>query len=134
MSDYGIVRWRFEDPATSEVWHVPINPKEMSSPTSPRSMRYAFGSYWGVDRIRGIDKPSGVTEWSFGGVLLTKEHYDSLLEWAQKLTVVRITDHLERTFEVIITRFDPIERLPTATRAWRVDYTMTCLLLKEVTV
>ena len=81
----------------------------------------------------GMDKAIGPVEWTFGGVLLTKDHYDSLLEWTKKLTVVRITDHLLRTFEVIITRFDPVERLPTATRAWRADYTMTCLLLKEVT-
>jgi hypothetical protein len=65
--------------------------------------------------------------------LLTQGHYDLLLEWADKLKVIWIADHLGRVFEVVVSQFDPVERLPTAARPWRADYTMTCKLLREVT-
>ena len=127
------VRWKFEDRETDEIVYLPINPREMSSPTIGRQMQYAWGSSAGRERIRAIDL--GVqqpTTWTFTGVILTKSHYDLLLEWADRLHVLRVTDHLDRTFEIIIQKFDPIERLPTATRSWRADYTMECLLLKEL--
>lgn len=126
------VRWTFTEPISGDSWVVPINPNEMDAPARPRNMSYAYGSKWGQDRIRAMDRTTSPPTWSFSGVLLTQEHYDSLLEWSKKLAVVQIADHLGRTFEVVITQFDPIERLPTANRPWRADYTMTCLLLKEI--
>lgn len=127
------VRWTFTEPVSGDTLVVPINPNKMDSPTQERSMTYSFGSKWGQERIRAIDKGGQPTTWTFSGVLLTKEYYDSLLEWTKRLEVVRITDHLGRTFEVVITKFDPTERLPTPTKPWRADYTMSCLLLKEIT-
>lgn len=129
-----MIRWTFTDPETDETWTPPINPNKMSSPTTGREMTYAFGSRWGQNRIRAVDRKTGPPpDWTFSGVLLTKEHYDLLLEWSNKLKVLHIADHLGRTFEVVIKEFDPEERLPTATRPWRADYTITCMLLREVT-
>jgi hypothetical protein len=126
-------RWTFTEPISGDTWMVPINPNSMTAPSFARNLTFAYGSKWGQERIRAIDKATQPREWSFSGVLLTKDHYDSLLEWSQKLALVRISDHLGRTFEVVITQFDPIERLPTPKRPWRVDYTITCMLLKEIT-
>jgi hypothetical protein len=128
-----VERWILTDVGTGESVRVPINPREMSSPTTARSMQYAWGAAPGaVMRAidNGVDQP---TEWTWTGVLLTKAHYDLLLAWTKRLATVQITDHLGRTFETIIQKFDPVERLPTAHREWRADYTMTCLLLRRVT-
>lgn len=128
-----VVRWKFQDLVDDSEIFLPINPNKASAPTSPRSLTWAAGSRAGLDRLRVFEQPSRPAEWTFGGVIHTKEHYDLLLEWAARLHRIRITDHLGRMFEVLIQRFDPVERIPTATKPWRATYTMTCLLLDEVT-
>lgn len=125
-----IIRWTFR--SGGQFARVPINPREMSTPTTARNMQWAWGAapgaiMRGVDL--GVDQPAA---WTFTGVLLTKSHYDLLSLWTRGLATVQITDHLNRTFETIIQKFDPVERLPTASREWRADYTMTCLLLRRV--
>lgn len=130
----GVVRWKFHDTTNSDVVTLPINPNKMSSPTFPRNMTWAWGSKSGLNRMRGIDLVvDAAPSWTFSGVILTEEHHDLLLDWAKRLTVLHVDDHLGRTFEVMIQKFDPVERLPTPRRPFRADYTMTCLLLKEIT-
>lgn len=128
-----VVRWILEDPGAVETIRLPINPNKMDAPDRPRNMTWAWGTAWGQERMRGIDVPGPATEWSWGGVLLTESHYLLLLDWAGRLVRLNLTDHLGRSFEVVIRKFDPVERLPTRRSAWRADYTMTCLLLKELT-
>lgn len=128
-----VVRWTFTDTTTDEKVVLPINPNEASPPSSARTFQWAWGSRQGLNRVRGISRPTPPTEWTFGGVIRTKEHYDLLLEWSKRDSIVHVTDHLERTFEIMIKGFEPTERLPTGSTPWRATYTMTCLLLKEVT-
>lgn len=129
-----VVRWVFVDTVTSESVALPLNPNAMTSPSFSRNLSWAWGSKWGTDRMRGIDAPpSSAPEWTFSGVILTKSHYDLLLAWAGRLNILTVTDHLGRTFRVLISKFDPVERLPTPLRSWRADYTMTCQLLEEIT-
>lgn len=124
------VRWVFTDTDTAETATVELNPNKMDTPTTPRSLTWGFSSD-GV--LRGVDLGNdSPAEWSFSGAILTKSHYDLLLSWAQRDEILHVTDHLARTFEVLIRQFDPVERLPNATRPWRADYAMTCLLLKEI--
>lgn len=125
-----VERWILEDPSVESI-RVPLNPNKMDSPTRPRNMAWAWGNR--DTGLRGFDSPGPATDWSWGGVLLTEAHYLLLLEWTKRLVPLHITDHLGRTFQVVIKKFDPVERLPTKLRPWRVDYTMTCLLLKEIT-
>lgn len=128
-----VVRWVFEDTVTSDSIVLPLNPNTMTTPSIPRAMNWAWGSKWGVDRIRGMESPlDGATEWSFGGVILSEAHYDLLLAWAGRLVILNIQDHLLRRFKVVIRKFDPVERLPTALHPWRADYTMTCLFLERL--
>lgn len=127
-----VVRWRFVDTVTSDVVTLPINPNQMSTPTAPRNFAWAWGSRWGNNRMRGIESPlDGAQSWTFSGVILSESQYDLLLSWAGRLSILEVTDHLGRTFKVVIQKFDPVERLPTATKPWRADYTMTCLFLGE---
>lgn len=139
------VRWRFEDPAGPDEVILPLNPNEMSSPSPGRSVQSAWTSRWvsrgtsGADADDGFGRPRLIDsgqlspiEWSFGGVIRNESHYELLLEWTKACRVLRVTDHLGRTFEIIIQKFDPVERRPTPTNEWRANYTMNCLLLKRI--
>ena len=134
-----IVRWKFHDTETDETVFLPINPNEADGAEIPRNMSWAWGtarklSYAYQDRPRGINRPaSAPPDWTFSGVIRDEAHHDLLLDWAQRSSILRVTDHFERTFEIIISEFDFTERQPTRDRPWRGTYTMTCLLLKEIT-
>ena len=127
------VRWIFTDTETDETVTLDLNPNEASPPESGRNLKFAWGTYWGNDRMRVIDRPADTpVGWTFGGVIRTEAHYTQLLEWAGRDTVLRIDTHVGRGYEVIVQKFDPIERRPTANVAWRAKYTMTCLVLEEI--
>lgn len=131
------VRWVLTHVETGDSWTMPINPNSMSSPHQDRQLATAYGTkavagVGGGERIRTFRTPSPAKEWTFGGVIRTKEHYDALEEWAKKSGKVRITDHLGRTFEVLIQSFQPEDRKPMATVTWRLTYQMSTLLLRRV--
>lgn len=128
-----VIRWVLEDVGAVESIVLPLNPNKMDAPTRGRNMTWAWGTAWGQDRMRGIDNPGPAPQWTWSGFLFTESHYNLLLAWTKRLARLYLSDHLGRTFEVVIQKFDPVERLPTAKHPWRVDYTMTCLLLKEIT-
>lgn len=128
-----ITRWVLRDMDTDETAIVHINPNKMDTPTLSRNMQYAQGTRYGSARIRAVSlPPSSPASWTFGGVILTKAYYDLLEDWSSRDVFVRVTDHLGRTFEIVIESWDVIERLPTPNRAWRADFTMNCLLLREI--
>ncbi len=127
-----VQRWKFKDVASTAEAVLPINPNEMSSPYYGKNITsYGTGVLWGTERLRAFQAPPQILEVTWSGVILAKDHYDLLLAWQIARKTVRVTDHLERTFDVIIKSFDPVERLPTARHDWRANYTMTVLLLEE---
>lgn len=127
-----VLRWRFTDPSTGEQWTVPINPNQMSSPHRGKQMVYAHGTHIGEHRIRAVQTPGEIVHWEFGGVIRTKRHHDDLHYWAEKEHEVEISDHLGRTFEVIIEEFRPEDRTPRAEVPWRMTYTMRAMILRRV--
>jgi hypothetical protein len=118
------VRWKFTDPVASETWTVPINPNTMTSPWPKTSITLA-GSPLGGD-VRALVKTTPV-EWSFGGVMRTQAHYDELLRWVSKPNPVTVTDHLGRTFNVLLTKFDPEDVRVVLPTKW--NYTVTAYIL-----
>lgn len=125
-----VIRWTFTDTVTDEVASLILNPNKMSTPTFAREVQFGWTSGFGM---AGVDRMQATpTSWTFEGVILSKVHYDRLLEWAKRGVILRVDDHLGRAFGIIIEKYDPIERLPTARREWRADYTMTCLLLEVI--
>lgn len=126
-------RWTFYDPSVPELYTLPINPDKMDSPHYGRNLATASGVRTGtLERVRVIDTAPQMKEWSFTGVVRSQIQHDRLTYWAEKRTPIQITDHLDRTFEVIVKRFDPVARQPTADVPWRGRYTMTCLLIRRV--
>lgn len=123
------VRWKFFDTETNESITLPLNPNKADATTAARE--FAFG-YSPDGVLRGFDPgPDKPMSWTFSGVILEKAHYDLLLAWAKRSSVLVITDHVGRVVEVLIEKFDPIERPASRRYPWKADYTMTCLLLKE---
>jgi len=99
-----MIRWQFSDSTVPETWTVPFNPNVMSSPfrkTTKESMPGAIND--GRPRALSTDTP---VEWTFGGVMRTQFHYDEMLRWVQKPNEVQITDHLSRTFVVLLTQLE----------------------------
>lgn len=133
MSALPTVRWTFTDMDTGESYTVPINPNNSSDPEGPaRNLTYAYGVAAGQERVRTIERPPDINTWQFGGVIYTKEHYDALASWARKTGLVHISDHLGRTFEVIMQTFEPTDRRPRPNRMWNLTYTMRAMVLRRV--
>lgn len=134
-------RWRFHDSRDNDSWEMPMNPKEMSSPHAPRTFKYAHGVRSGIKRMRVFETPHEPILWEFSGVTYTKQHYDKLLSWTKKDHPVEITDHLDRTFRVIMQDFIPEDRRngrpPKSSslsddQRWRNTYTIKALILRRV--
>lgn len=126
-------RWTLTDPVTSDTWTMPINPDAMTSPHRGRELTHARGNKSGLQRARSFMRPPQPVEWQWEGVIRSQEHYDELLLWASKSYPIHVTDHLNRTWLVVIRKFAPTERRPTATVPVRMRYAMETLNLGEVT-
>lgn len=137
-------RWILWDPDDPSIlpYYLDINPNRMGSPNIAKNFDHARSarqpkdtiSIAGMARTRSFKRPSPPATWEFGGVILTQAQHDVLLEWSKRDGKVNITDHLGRTFEVMMQQFDPVERRPTALKQWRFDYTMRVLLLRQLAV
>lgn len=109
-------RWVFTDPVTSATYTLPINPNSMTSPFRKTSKQTLPASP--VDgRVRVLSTPQPV-DWQFGGVIRAQAHYDALLEWVTKPNPVTITDHLGRTFTVLLTSFEPQDQRARLATKW----------------
>lgn len=110
------VRWTFTDPVTSDTYTVPINPNAMTSPFKKTSKQVLPASPVN-GRVRALSTPQPI-EWQFSGVIRIQAHYDALLTWVSKPYPVSITDHLGRTFPVLLTSFDPQDQRANLATKW----------------
>jgi hypothetical protein len=119
-----VVRWTLDDGVDTYEFH--FNPREMS-PLGPKStMETLGGSIYSAARAR--ETKNNVYEWSFAGRIYSQAQYDSLLEWSRKAQVLTLTDHLGRTWSVVLTEFIPTElRRPGTLDRW--DYEMRALVI-----
>lgn len=129
-----VVRWKFKDLSTNEEETLPVNPSSATSPFPGKVIASAKGPGFGgggINRPRLFQSPSPPAEWSFGGLIRSQADRDQLLRWSKKSSTVSVSDHLGRTFEVIIQRLEVVERQPTPTRPWRMTYTLNVLALRR---
>jgi hypothetical protein len=120
-----VTRWVFHDPVALESWTVPFNPNKMSSPYRKKAQDLTPASpIDGRIRVTEVDQP---VEWSFSGMIRTQAHYDELLRWRDKANPVTITDHLGRTFTILLTNFAPEDVRSSNPTKW--SYTMTGYVL-----
>lgn len=118
------LRWTFTDPTTGETWTVPLNPNTMSSPHPPRNIQ-AMATTGG--RAIMTEAPVAPYEWTFGGEILTAEHYAKLKEWSEKKNQVVVSDHYGRRITLAFVHFSP-EPKRALRRYWRNTYQMRTLV------
>lgn len=124
-----VVRWIFEEVETSETYTVEINPNEASS---HRFGRELLPAPRGGGRTLAFQTARQPLDWTFSGVVRAESHHDELIEWQKKPGKVRVTDHLGRTFEVMMRAVDMIDRRPSGDNTWRFQYNFSCLLLRRI--
>lgn len=125
-----VVRWRFQDLRTNEVHTVQLNPNKMAGLNFSRSLEW--GSRTTDGRPTGLMSSRDPQSFSFGGVVRTQSHHDSLIDWQKRPGKVRVTDHLGRVFDVMIRSLDLTDRTLTASNRWRFSYQFDCLLLRRI--
>lgn len=119
-----VQRWQFQNIKTGEVFIVPLNPNEMTSPYPPRNFSYkttTAGPAGG--RAVTYESYAGTQDWSFGGTILDEAHYKALLAWSYVPGKVQITDHLGRVFVVVFKQFEVTPKR-SYQHAWYSEYTM----------
>lgn len=122
-------RWIFTDPVTLDDYTVHINPNAMTSPHRVNATEaYPVSPVDG--RIRARRPKPQPREWTFSGVIREQDHYDALLLWSQKEYPIFITDHLGRTWFVLLNEFAPEERQRNATVPDRYRYEMKGYVLE----
>lgn len=124
--------WTLHDPVTLETWVMPINPDTMTSPYPAKTLTHAVGIRRSLDQIRTFMGTPRLPEWQWSGVIRTEAHYDALLYWAKKDGFVHVTDHLGRTWQVVIRKYTPTDRKPMANVPWRMRYEMSVFNLGEI--
>lgn len=94
--------WQFEDPVTSEVYVLPVNPDTASAPFGPRSV---------ADRVTTSGQPISTegnqksSTWNLEGYVRNQTELDAFVFWAKKPHRIYITDDLGRTLVSLITSF-----------------------------
>lgn len=124
-----VVRWQLKDMRTNQTHTLEVNPNEAGNYIHGK--RFDFAGYKG-SRVVGVRAPRDPFDWKFAGVVFSKTHHDALVDWHDRPGKVRVTDHLGRTFEVMMRSLEMIERLPTGGNAWRFKYAFNCLLLRRI--
>jgi hypothetical protein len=124
-----VVRWLLQEVETGDSYTVEFNPNKASSYRGARSFDFTRGV---GGRVRSFKSQDGPVPWTWGGVIQSKAHHDALEAWGKKKGKVRVTDHLGRTFEVMMKGARISDRRQTGANAWRFTYEMDCLLLRRI--
>lgn len=125
-----VVRWKLQSLETGEIYTVEINPNQASSYIFAKSFEFAKHD---DARMRGVQASRAPQDWSFGGVVRSKSYHDALIGWERRPGKIRVTDHLGRTFEVMVRSLDLLDRRPSGDDTWRFTYTFNFLMLRRIT-
>jgi len=126
-----MMRWRFEDADTAELYTFPKNPREMDSIHPAQKTE---GVVMRTDIVRVTRSPASAFEWQFRGRLHTEQEHDDLRDWAARAHVV-VRDHLNREHLVIPKGFAPTfvpARQNGTGNPWLMDYTFKTLYLGRI--
>lgn len=127
-------RWRFIDPSTGANYTFEHNPNRMSSPFPRRNVTAMTTSAITGQTIL-TEGNAGAAEFTFGGSIRSKAHYDALRSWVydedgrpQRRRIV-IVDHFGRQMDAVLLSFNPIPKR-TLNVYWRHDYECTALVTR----
>lgn len=116
------VAWKLYDPVANETVVFPNNPREMGSPHPQKTI--SFGGRAARGTIAGSANPAEPTKWSFSGKSRDQGFYNALVSFRNKENPIQVTDHLDRTWEMVITGIGINEARPSALHATRFTYTV----------
>jgi hypothetical protein len=119
--------WIWEDATDGTTQIMPINPNENASPKYQKNLAKKTTTSGRVIIQEGAATPS---QFDFSGALLTKEHYDFILNIWRKRHLVRLTDDLGRKFTIYLESFQPQRKL-SKTYPWRHTYQATSVIVDE---
>jgi hypothetical protein len=117
-------RWSLDDGA-GDVYSFEVNPNEMSSPWEDINVVASVTTAGNFLLTQGSRQAK---QFTFSGVLLTKDQYDVMVTWLQKKRRVYLIDHFGRRLIVFLTSFNPT---PKRRVGWKHQYEMTMLVLSE---
>lgn len=123
-----MIRWIFRDPYTPRQVTLPVNPAQMGSPFPQRKVT-SFATTAG--RILTTEGSRDAAQWTFGGVILTKAHYDIFYDFFYGDNANRrilITDHLGRKFTCVPVSWSPEPRT-SAVWPWRHTFQATVMVV-----
>lgn len=126
------IRWTLVEQATGETWTMPINPNSMSGLPMTKQLANVNWTRQGDRRLRTFQSRTPAEPFEWSGVILTYQHYQDLLTWSRKAGVIVVTDHLERTFEVIIQSFVPETKPGRRPNDPKRTYKMSTLFLRRL--
>jgi hypothetical protein len=122
-----VVRWTFTDPVTSASYEFEINPKEGGTPTQEKTMAYA-NTAAPNGRVLAFEGRQKQQEGQFTGLVLSQDQYDAMHEWFDKRYQIYMTDDLNRTYTIYITRLEE-KRIRSATKPWKHEYTVNYFIM-----
>lgn len=127
----GVKRWTLQDTVNLlDTYTFETNPNSMSSFKAPWNMIPSPRSPVANGHV--IRRTSAPHTATFGGVIRTKTMYDDLTVWVHKDSLLYLTDHLNRKWEVLL---DSLDAVPGKTRKlvpWRFTYTVSLMIFGEV--
>jgi hypothetical protein len=110
-----VSKWTLSDGVQTMTFK--FNPYTMSSPYTPKSIT--------IDTIQQMTvmNPAPGSEWNFQGYIYSQVEYDKFVYWYNKDTLLTLTDHLGREWEVVSSKLDITDRRNTARNSNRYEYT-----------
>jgi hypothetical protein len=123
-------RWQFEDPVTTEIYVLPINPTSASVPYPARQLADRQTT---TGRFLTAEGNSRSVVWTLEGYIETEGQYDAFLDWSKKPYRLFITDDFGRQFVGLMLEFAPTPLAPQHSGGFfsRSRYTLTIEVLGE---
>ena len=124
--------WTFTETATGDTWTMPTNPNTMSGLPMTKQLATVNWTRQGDRRLRTFQSRTTAEPFEWSGVILTAQHYQDLYDWSRKPGVIVVTDHLQRSFEVIIQSFVPEAKPGRRPGDPKRTYKMSTLFLRRL--
>lgn len=124
-----MIAWKLIDPVTTEEYIFPRNPRATSSPNPLRRSTETLATV--VDSRPMARQTTSVAQWTFEGKYVG-DMAEDIAAWMTKKYPVRVRDHLDQVWEVILDRFEPTEALPSARYAKKGTYSMSTYVLRRI--
>lgn len=126
------VRWTMTDLVAAETVTVPQNPITMDPLPLVRTLTTAYPTRNTQDRPRSFPGPRQAQNISWSGGIRTEAHWRLMRAWCRKTGVIRITDHMGRTFDVLMVSFKPERKAGRRPGDYRMRYTATAQFLRRI--